>query len=184
MGKKFITWTPGVNVTKLFSEFTNVTNKSVCPGKPFQPSLIFAGKAGAYKNEVSFKCFTIGQASGLTHKHQTRLVILDKHSCLLLKFYNIGPNVNIIKLFYIFTNVTNKVELLVPGKPFQHSLIFAGKAEAYSMKYLPNASLRVGPWPCLQILDNPYQKIRIRESVNYGKKVGPSAQCYKTFFCP
>jgi hypothetical protein len=30
------------------------------PGKPFQPSLMFASKAGAYMNEAPFSCFTIG----------------------------------------------------------------------------------------------------------------------------
>jgi hypothetical protein len=32
------------------------------PGKPFQPSLMFAGKAGAYPSEAP-------KAPGLTHKH-------------------------------------------------------------------------------------------------------------------
>jgi hypothetical protein len=35
------------------------------PGKPSQPSPMFAGKAGAYPSEVS----TLGSAAGLTHKH-------------------------------------------------------------------------------------------------------------------
>jgi hypothetical protein len=30
------------------------------PGKPFQPSLKIAGKAGAYLSEASFRCSTIG----------------------------------------------------------------------------------------------------------------------------
>jgi hypothetical protein len=29
------------------------------PGKPFQPSLMFAGKAGAYPNEAPFRCSTL-----------------------------------------------------------------------------------------------------------------------------
>jgi hypothetical protein len=28
------------------------------PGRPFQPSLVFAGKAGAYPNEAPLKCKT------------------------------------------------------------------------------------------------------------------------------
>ncbi len=38
-------------------------------GKPFQPSLMFAGKARAYPSEAPFRCSTLGQARGLTHKH-------------------------------------------------------------------------------------------------------------------
>jgi hypothetical protein len=30
------------------------------PGKPFQPSLMFAGKAGAYPSEAPFTCCTLG----------------------------------------------------------------------------------------------------------------------------
>jgi len=30
------------------------------PGKPFKPSLIFAGKAGAYPSEAPFRCSTLG----------------------------------------------------------------------------------------------------------------------------
>jgi hypothetical protein len=29
-------------------------------GKPFQPSLMFAGKDGAYLSEVPFSCSTLG----------------------------------------------------------------------------------------------------------------------------
>jgi len=32
------------------------------PGKPFQPSLMFASKAGAYPNEAPFRCSTLGWA--------------------------------------------------------------------------------------------------------------------------
>ncbi len=46
---------------------------SFVPGKPFQPSLIFEGKARAYQNEAPFKCSTLGQAPCLTHKHWIRL---------------------------------------------------------------------------------------------------------------
>jgi hypothetical protein len=43
------------------------------PGRPFQPSLIFVDKAGAYPSEAPFKCSTLGSAPGLTHKHKVRL---------------------------------------------------------------------------------------------------------------
>ncbi len=33
-----------------------VMNKSVCPWQAFQPSLMFAGKAGAYSSEAPFSC--------------------------------------------------------------------------------------------------------------------------------
>jgi hypothetical protein len=44
-------------------------NKLEClsMAKPFQPSLLI--KAGAYLNEAPFRHFTLGKASGLTHKH-------------------------------------------------------------------------------------------------------------------
>jgi hypothetical protein len=61
------------------------------PDEPFQPSLIFASKAGTYLSEVIY---------GLTRKRLTRLERLarDKHSSFLKtlvnygrkKFYNIG----------------------------------------------------------------------------------------------
>jgi hypothetical protein len=71
------------------------------PDKPFQPSLMFVGKAGEYPSEASFRCSTLGWAPDLAHKHQTRLERLarDKHCSLLQKtvnygckkFYRIGP---------------------------------------------------------------------------------------------
>ncbi len=53
------------------------------PGKLFQPSRMFAGKAGALPSEAPFKC-----------KHWTRLEKLaeDKHSSLLQKSTNYGRN--------------------------------------------------------------------------------------------
>ena len=38
------------------------------PGKPFQPSLIFAGKAGAYPSEAPCRCSTLGWGE-LTLQH-------------------------------------------------------------------------------------------------------------------
>jgi hypothetical protein len=71
------------------------------PGKPFQPSLMFAGKVGAYPSEAPLSCSTLGWAPGLTHKHQTRLerFARDKRSSLLRKsvingqksFITLGP---------------------------------------------------------------------------------------------
>ena len=56
------------------------------PGKLFQPSLIFVGKAGAPE-----RCFT-REGSGLTCKHYTRLekLAMDKHPSLLQKSVNYG----------------------------------------------------------------------------------------------
>ncbi len=48
------------------------------PNKPLQPSLIFSGKARVYPSEAHFRCSTLGQAPGLTHKYQTRLEGLAK----------------------------------------------------------------------------------------------------------
>jgi hypothetical protein len=46
--KSFITLTPGPNVTKLFTSVIYeilLEVKAFVPGKPFQPSLMFVGKA-------------------------------------------------------------------------------------------------------------------------------------------
>jgi hypothetical protein len=58
--------------------------------------------AGAYPIEAPFRCSTLGYASGLAHKEQTRLerIAKNKHSSLLQKiitygcrrFYGIGPS--------------------------------------------------------------------------------------------
>jgi hypothetical protein len=34
--------------------------KVFAPGKPFQPSLMFVGKAIVYPNELPFRCSTLG----------------------------------------------------------------------------------------------------------------------------
>ncbi len=62
------------------------------PGKPFQHSLVFAGKAETYPSDAPLKCSTLGSAPGLTHKYKTRLERLarDKHSSLLRKSVNYG----------------------------------------------------------------------------------------------
>jgi hypothetical protein len=56
------------NVKKLFTavsyDFSKYARVFV-PGKPFQPSLMFGGKAGAYPREAPFRCYT----QGLTQKH-------------------------------------------------------------------------------------------------------------------
>ncbi len=80
--------------------------------KPFQPSLMFVGKARSLpESGVLFGCSTqVGYS--LTHKHQSRLERLarDKHSSLLRtfvnygrkKFYNVDPmGPNVIKLFTV-----------------------------------------------------------------------------------
>jgi hypothetical protein len=38
------------------------------PGKPFHPSLVFAGKAEDYPIEESFRCSALGHGPGLAHK--------------------------------------------------------------------------------------------------------------------
>ncbi len=53
--------------------YLNVCNKLVfCTGRPFQPSLIFVSKAGAYPSVALLRCSTLGQAHVLTLNHQTR----------------------------------------------------------------------------------------------------------------
>jgi len=39
------------------------------PRKPFQPSPMFVGKAGAQSSEAPFRCFTQGQTPSLAHKY-------------------------------------------------------------------------------------------------------------------
>ncbi len=82
----------------------------IVAGKPFQPSLMFAGKAGAYTNKAPFTCSTLGQTLRLTHKHQSRLKILtrDKHSSLLRISVNyrqffiiLDLGANVVKLFFV-----------------------------------------------------------------------------------
>ncbi len=62
------------------------------PGEPFQHSLMFVGKARSYTRVEHLKVASIGWASGLTHKHKTRLERLarDKHSSSLCKSVNYG----------------------------------------------------------------------------------------------
>jgi hypothetical protein len=66
-----------------------ILSKSVFPGQPFQPSLMFAGKAGAYPSEAPLK------------------LAKDKHSILLRKsvnygrkkFYSTGPRTEQTEFF-------------------------------------------------------------------------------------
>jgi hypothetical protein len=58
-----VTKTPGVNVIKLFTVVSYELSQSARAfvlGKPFQPSLIFAGKAGVYPIEAHFRCSNLG----------------------------------------------------------------------------------------------------------------------------
>jgi hypothetical protein len=68
-------------------------------GKPFQFSLIFAVKAGAYPSEAPLQVLLSTVAPGLTHKHWARLERLakDKHSSLLQKSINYGRKFFIVQ---------------------------------------------------------------------------------------
>ncbi len=44
----------------LLNFFTALSDKLFVPGKPFQPSLMFAGKARSYPSEALFRCSTLG----------------------------------------------------------------------------------------------------------------------------
>jgi hypothetical protein len=71
------------------------------PSKPFQPSAVLAGKAGAYQSEAPFKFSTLGQFPDLALKHYTRLERLSRSKRSSVeqkfvtyhrkKFYNIRP---------------------------------------------------------------------------------------------
>jgi hypothetical protein len=45
---------------KTFDKSMNVCKKGFVPDSPFQPSLIFESKAGAYLREAAFRCVTLG----------------------------------------------------------------------------------------------------------------------------
>ncbi len=47
----------------------SVLTRAFIQGKPYQPSLMFAGKAGDYPSELPFRCCTLGKAPDLNHKH-------------------------------------------------------------------------------------------------------------------
>ncbi len=61
--KSFVTLGPGPNVIRLFMavsyHFHNKLEHLFVPGKPFQTSLKFAGKVGAYPSEAPFRCSTL-----------------------------------------------------------------------------------------------------------------------------
>jgi hypothetical protein len=88
-----------------------IISYSVCQMQAF-PALTNICEMGAYSIEATFKCSTLGYASGLTHKHQTRQerFAKDKHSSLLRTlvnyghktFYNIGSCVRLVHLTGLF----------------------------------------------------------------------------------
>jgi hypothetical protein len=51
---------------------------------------MFVGKAGVCPSEAPFRCSTLGQAPGFSHKYYNRMErpARDKHSCLLQTFVN------------------------------------------------------------------------------------------------
>jgi hypothetical protein len=66
-----------------------VVGLSVFSGWPFQPSLMFVSKTGAYMSEASFRYNTLGQAPGFTHKYWIKLERPDReNTCLLQVFVN------------------------------------------------------------------------------------------------
>jgi hypothetical protein len=76
------------------------------------PGVVFTEVPGAYSSEAShYRCFTLGYAPGLTHKHYNRLVKLakDKLTSLFKKihklrtkvFYNIDTWGQCYKSFYV-----------------------------------------------------------------------------------
>ncbi len=53
------------------------------PVRPLQPSLIFVKKVIGYRSEAPFKCSTLGQALGLTHKHSTKQERPARHKIIM-----------------------------------------------------------------------------------------------------
>jgi hypothetical protein len=66
-----------LHLASLFSLIYKGTPESVCHWQAALPanirlgwpSLMFAGKAGAYPSEAPFRCSTLGWVPVLTHKH-------------------------------------------------------------------------------------------------------------------
>jgi hypothetical protein len=58
----------GIKILSVIYKFSYQASVFV-PGAPFQPSIIFDGKAGAYPSEATFKCSSLWQALGLKRKH-------------------------------------------------------------------------------------------------------------------
>jgi hypothetical protein len=76
---------PGDNVIKLYTDVIyKFGNKLEC--LPLT-SLMFVGKAGAYRRVEKFKCTSLGLAPGLSCKYCNVLKrpVRDKHSSLLQK---------------------------------------------------------------------------------------------------
>jgi hypothetical protein len=111
------------------------------PGKPFQPGLIFVGKARSLPYIGASERLFNRIGSCFTNKHWTRLERLNrsKYSSLLLKFvtygrkkfYNIGPGSNVIKMSVIY-GFSRSAEAFDPGKLFQPSLMLEGMAQKWS----------------------------------------------------
>jgi hypothetical protein len=59
--KMFMRLRPVANVIKLFTAVSYVYSaRGFVPGKPFQPSLMFTGKAGTYPSEGPLRCSILG----------------------------------------------------------------------------------------------------------------------------
>ncbi len=88
-GKTLQLISPGANIIK---KFTAGKLQIFIINKPFQDGMVFAGKARAYPTVTPFSCSTLGQASGLANKQQTRLERLarSKHFRILSKFVTYG----------------------------------------------------------------------------------------------
>ncbi len=92
---------PGTNIIKLLRpQFTNVRNKVErlsFPGKPFQPRLMFLGKAKSQPQSGAHRRCLIRVGSGLTHKHQ---IILKGFAVENTLAYYEHSLITAIKTFY------------------------------------------------------------------------------------
>jgi hypothetical protein len=55
---------PDINALKDWTSLSDKMSQIVCSGKPFQPSLLFVSKAGAYLNRAPLSYSSLGRASG------------------------------------------------------------------------------------------------------------------------
>jgi hypothetical protein len=99
---------PGANVIKLFTavsyEFSKQARAFV-HGKPFHPSLMFAGKARAYPSEAPRLHSRVGSWASHKHKIRPERVGRDKYSSLIQTFVTYKR-----KMFNSNGNWLNKLE--------------------------------------------------------------------------
>ncbi len=113
------------NVIKLYTAVFFQWGGVFFPGLPFQPSLMFVGKARSLRKSSAFESWFTQVGSGFTRKHETRLerparykqssLLRSFENYILKKFHNMGPwlSANFClqnwKSFIVFKNSKNRI---------------------------------------------------------------------------